>query len=81
MAKETKRIVGGQTREVTLTEVAQNSIEVSQNAKGDFSVSIKLYFTDEDAVQAVEASKALYDLYVALYKPEPSGIKLVKKEG
>ena len=74
--KETRRIVGGQVREVTLAEQAQHSLEVSQNAKGDFSVSIKLYFTDDADIAIVDRAKALYDYYKDTFPVQPDAPRL-----
>jgi hypothetical protein len=81
MAKETKRIVGGTVREVTLTEQAQHSIEVSQNAKGDFSVSIKLYFGDAEDPNIMAQARVLYDMYRELFNPVPQARLHLKQEG
>ena len=81
MPRESKRVVGGQVREVTLTEQAQHSVEVTQNSQGDFTVNIKLYFTEDTDLSIIEKARALYDHYLELFQPVPSGIKLVKKEG
>lgn len=76
MAKETKRIVGGTVREVTTTEQAQSSVELSRNAKGEYAFSIKLYFTDDQEPDVVRRISVLHDELTELYAPGGVRVKL-----
>ena len=59
----------GNIVETQFVETEPHSIEISQNAKGQFSVTIKMYFGDDGENSIVERSKKIYDQYVETYKP------------
>jgi hypothetical protein len=60
----------GNIVETMFSEVEPHSIEVSQNAKGQFSFTIKMYFGDDGESDIVGRSKKVYDQYVEIYKPK-----------
>jgi hypothetical protein len=60
----------GRVVETTFAETEPHSIEVSQNAKGQFSITIKMYFGDDGESDIVSRSKKIYDQYVETYKPK-----------
>ena len=76
MAKETKRIVGGQVREVTLQELAQNSVEVTRNAKGEYTFAGKIYCEDGGEPQALERLHMLHERFMELFQPGPPSLRL-----
>lgn len=66
MKRTERKSAGGATLETVLTEVSQHSVEVSQNAKGEFTFACKLYFEEAGDVETVNAAFALYDRFVEL---------------
>ena len=45
-----------------------SSIEVSQNAKGDYSFKVKIYYDDETVDQPIERAKEIYNELHTLFK-------------
>ena len=52
---------------VTVTETAPHSIDLSCNAKGQYSWSIKLYFKDEDKEAVVNEVEKINNLMLQLF--------------
>ena len=65
----------GNIVETSFVETEPHSIEISQNAKGLFSVTLKMYFGDDGESTIVERSKNIYDQYVEIYKPKLEEVK------
>jgi hypothetical protein len=61
MQTKTKVSENGVPVQETLTETAPHSLELSCNAKGQYSWSIKIYFKDEDKENAIGIIAKLND--------------------
>lgn len=82
--KKTERLsASGNPLETVVVETAQHSVELTQNAKGEFTFACKLYFEDNADTGAVDKCFALYRRFLELKDgfAVPAGKLTLAKKG